>query len=75
MRRATIWANMHQDDSSAILARYTKLSTETSRTMTRATYDSTPLTGTMLQPVIDAAAKYGTLEHAFNGNELLASTP
>jgi hypothetical protein len=51
-----------------------KLQPEIAKTMTRAAYDTS---GTMnparMQPVIDAAATYGTLTKSFPATELIAN--
>ena len=74
--RAAVWANAHPDESAAILARYTKLTVETIRSMARARYDTTgTLDPALMQPVIDTAAKYGTLTHPFPASEIIAPTP
>jgi NitT/TauT family transport system substrate-binding protein len=74
--RAAVWANAHPSESAAILARYTKMTVEMIRTMARAKYDTTgALDPTLMQPVIDTAARYGTLSHAFPASELIAPAP
>jgi NitT/TauT family transport system substrate-binding protein len=73
---AARWANAHPEKSAAILVRYTKMMPDTVRTMARAKYDtSTLLDPALMQPVIDAAAKYGTLAHSFPASELIAPVP
>ena len=71
--KAAAWANAHPAESAAILVRYTKMTLETVRTMRRATYDTSgTLDPAMIQPVIDASAKYGTLSRPFPASELIA---
>ncbi len=74
IQKTAVWANTHHDKSAEILLKYLKLQPEIAKTMTRATYDTT---GTMdpalMQPVIDVAAKYGTLTKPFPAAELIAN--
>jgi NitT/TauT family transport system substrate-binding protein len=76
MQKTAIWANAHHTESGAILLKYLKLDPDVAKNMTRATYDTS---GTMnpafMQPVIDAAAKYGTLTKSFPATELIANSP
>lgn len=73
IQKTAVWANAHHDQSAAILLKYLKLQPEVAKNMTRATYDTS---GTMnpafMQPVIDTAAKYGTLAKSFPAQELIA---
>jgi NitT/TauT family transport system substrate-binding protein len=74
--RAGVWGNAHPDQSAAILARYSKMSLETIRSMARARYDTTgTLDPALIQPVIDAAAKYGSIARPFPAAELIAPIP
>jgi ABC-type nitrate/sulfonate/bicarbonate transport system substrate-binding protein len=74
--KAASWANAHPDQSAAILVRYTKMTLDTVRSMARAKYDTSgTLDPALMQPVIDAAAKYGTLTHSFPASELIAPVP
>ena len=52
------WANANHDETAAILARHTNLTVATISTITRAVYDTSPATGALLQPILDAQAKY-----------------
>lgn len=65
------WANGHHDGSAAILAKYSKIDPATLREMTRALY-ATSLTPQMIQPPLDAAAKYGLLSRPVSAGELIA---
>lgn len=58
VRAIADWANGHHDESAKVLERHTKITAETAATMVRARYGAT-LTTAMLQPAIDAAARYG----------------
>jgi NitT/TauT family transport system substrate-binding protein len=74
MQKTAIWANSHQTESGAILLKYMKLDPAVAKSMTRATYDTSgTLNPAYMQPVIDAAAKYGTLTKSFPATELIAS--
>jgi NitT/TauT family transport system substrate-binding protein len=57
MRQASQWANTHQKESAQILLKHTRITPETAATMSRVEY-ATTLDPKLLQPSIDAAAKY-----------------
>jgi NitT/TauT family transport system substrate-binding protein len=59
MRRASVWANAHQKESAQMLLQHTRITPETAATMGRVSY-ATALDPKLLQPSIDAAAKYST---------------
>jgi NitT/TauT family transport system substrate-binding protein len=59
MRQASVWANAHQKESAQILLHHTRITPETAATMSRVGY-ATTLDPKLLQPSIDAAAKYAT---------------
>ena len=59
MRQTAVWANAHQKESAQILLHHTRITAETAATMSRVTY-ATTLDPKLLQPSIDAAAKYAT---------------
>jgi NitT/TauT family transport system substrate-binding protein len=65
------WANAHQRESGAILMKYSKLDPAVVAAMTRTQY-STSLEPKLLQPLIDAGAKFGMLSAAVNGATLIA---
>lgn len=54
------WANGHLDDSAAITAKYNALPLETARGMTRVRF--APLDPKLLQPVLDAAYRYKSID-------------
>jgi NitT/TauT family transport system substrate-binding protein len=64
------WANAHHDESAAILARYSKIDPTTLHKMTRAVY-ATSLTPQMIQPPLDAAARYGLVSRRVGAGELI----
>jgi NitT/TauT family transport system substrate-binding protein len=57
MRQTAEWANAHQKESAQILLHHTRITPETAATMSRVEY-ATTLDPKLLQPSIDAAAKY-----------------
>ena len=63
------WANANHPQSAAILSKYAKSHVDPS--MPRVTYGERP-TAALVQPVIDAAAKYGQLSAPFPAAELFA---
>lgn len=65
------WANAHQDLSAPILAKYSKLDLDRVRAMTRAVY-ATSLDPKMVQPVLDNAAKFKSLDRPFKAADLIA---
>lgn len=62
------WANAHHDESAKILEKYTKLATPPG--MKRVPFAEKAEAG-QIQPVIDAAARYGVLKASFPAAELL----
>lgn len=64
------WANSHHDDTAVIAARQTKLSIETVRGMTRVRY--APLDAKLVQPVLDAALKYKSIDKAVSASDIIA---
>jgi len=65
------WANHHRSETAAILAKQTTLDVERIQTMRRAVY-ATSLDPGMMQPVLDAAYTYKTIDRRVNANDLLA---
>lgn len=74
MKQTAEWANTHRPESALILLKYTKLTPEIVARMQRATYGTT-LDPSLLQPVIDNAAKYGTFPRTVTAAELTWSPP
>lgn len=68
---ASRWSNEHPDLTAAILAKYTHLELAKVRAMKRARY-ATALEPGMLQPVIDAAAKYKAVAKDVQAATLIA---
>jgi NitT/TauT family transport system substrate-binding protein len=65
------WANTHRPDSATILVKYAKLDPAVVRAMARCQYADN-LDVKLIQPALDAAAKYGALEHAMQASEIIA---
>ncbi len=63
------WANKNQTRSAQILAKYAKVTV--SPTMARVGY-AERLTPSQIQPLIDAAARYGTIKGSFPASDLFA---
>jgi NitT/TauT family transport system substrate-binding protein len=74
MKQTADWANSHHKESAAILLKYTKLTPEIVARMQRATY-GTALEPSLLQPVIDNAAKYGSFPRPVTAAELTWAPP
>ncbi len=70
MRQAATWARTHRREADDALAAREKVSSETLRTMTPASY-ADALLPALMQPVIDVAAKYGLLAGSFPAEELI----
>jgi NitT/TauT family transport system substrate-binding protein len=71
MKQTAEWANAHHAESAAILLKYTKVTPEIVAKMQRATYGTTGLDASLLQPVIDNAAKYGSFPRPVTAAELM----
>jgi NitT/TauT family transport system substrate-binding protein len=65
------WANAHQSESGAILAKYSKLPPEAVAAMARSTY-AVSLTPTTLQPLLDIAFKNSVITRSVSASELIA---
>jgi NitT/TauT family transport system substrate-binding protein len=59
MQKTAVWANTHKKESAQILLKHTRITPETAATMSRVEY-ATALDPKMMQPSIDAAAKYSS---------------
>jgi NitT/TauT family transport system substrate-binding protein len=74
MKQTAEWANGHHAESAAILLKYTKVTADIVAKMQRATYGTT-LDASLLQPVIDNAAKYGSFPRPVTAAELMWTPP
>jgi len=72
--KAAAWANTHEKESAAILVANSKLDPAIANTMARAVY-GTQLEPALLQPVIDAAVKYGIIPQPIPVGDLMWSPP
>jgi NitT/TauT family transport system substrate-binding protein len=71
MAEAAAWGNANHTASAAILAKYINKTPAEIEAVTRAPY-GTKMTPDLLQPSIDAAAKYGLIKAAFPAGELIS---
>jgi NitT/TauT family transport system substrate-binding protein len=72
--KAAVWANSHEKESAAILVANSKLDPATAATMARAVY-GTQLEPSLIQPVIDAAVKYGIIDKPIAASDLMWTAP
>lgn len=70
LTRATAYANAHYDEMIPVIASFTKLTPNVLRNM-RHIKDAPALNAGDLQPVIDAAAKYGAIQNSFPARDML----
>lgn len=70
MAQTARWANANHAQSAQILSAVTKMSPEVANKMERAYYGERLEPG-LLQPVIDATAKYGVIPKAFPASEII----
>jgi len=66
-----LWANQNRPATAAILEKYSKMSHDTIAHLTRMAY-SERLDPALIQPIIDASARYGFLPQAFPASALFA---
>ncbi len=64
------YANEHHDETAAVLAKSSGLEEKVIRSMTRASYGERLVPG-LIQPVLDAAFKYGSLKAPMTAKELI----
>lgn len=69
--RANQYANTHHDQTVDLIADFSGIDRATVATMTRALYVTT-LDPSLLQPIIDDAARYGAIKQAFSASELIS---
>jgi NitT/TauT family transport system substrate-binding protein len=70
MTEISRWANTHHNESGDILAKAGKMDPEAVRGMTRCSYAETVNPG-QIQPLLDAATKYGILSRPVPASELI----
>jgi NitT/TauT family transport system substrate-binding protein len=72
--KSATWANSHRQESAQILARYMNIAPDQLESMPRAVYDDQArLNPRLVQPVIEAAVKYGSLAHTMPAANLIWS--
>ncbi len=74
MREIAQWSNTHHDESAPILAKYSKLPPATIAHMRRGDF-AERFDPAQIQPVIDAAAKYGIIAAPFRAGEIIFGAP
>jgi NitT/TauT family transport system substrate-binding protein len=67
------WANGHRPDSALILAKYAQLDPAVAQRMTRCQY-ADDLDPKLLQPSIDAAAKFGAMDKPIPAGDIILPT-
>ena len=70
MAEVSRWANGHHGESAEMLAKAGKMDPEVVRGMTRCSYAET-VSAAQIQPLLDAATKYGILAQAVSASELI----
>ncbi len=65
------WANTHDAETAAMLVDFAKLEPEVAKKMIRVAYGDR-LNAALVQPVIDAAAKYGVIPKGFPASEIFS---
>lgn len=71
MAQAAAWANANHAASAEILSKYTGKTSAEIESVTRAPY-GTKITPELVQPSIDAAAKYGLIKASFPATDLIS---
>ena len=72
MRETAQWANSNHAASAVLLAKYTKLPLATIEKMHRGEFAES-FDANHIQPVIDAAAKYGVIEKSFPASDIFTA--
>jgi NitT/TauT family transport system substrate-binding protein len=67
------WANVHRTDSAKILVKYAKMDPAAVNGMARCRYAES-LDVKLIQPALDAAVKYGVLDHAMQASEIIGAS-
>jgi NitT/TauT family transport system substrate-binding protein len=71
MQTASAYCNTHQAQTVELLASFTKMDPATIATMSRTVFAAT-LDPALIQPLIDTAAKYKTIDKPFDAREFIA---
>ena len=72
IRETAVWANRNHDATATIISSAAKIPKETFTGMNRQTFSEGKLEPAIVQPIIDASARYGFLPRAFPAAELFA---
>lgn len=72
--QAAAYTNAHHAKTAPLIAELSGIPVDTIQHMTRVT-DGTILSAALLQPVIDAAAKYGAIKRSYRAQELIFTAP
>jgi NitT/TauT family transport system substrate-binding protein len=72
IRETALWANRNHDATAAILSSVSKLPTA-AYAVARQRFSDGQLDPAMIQPIIDASARYGVLKSAFPAADLIAA--
>lgn len=67
------WANVHHPETAAILTKYSHVSLDVTRVMTRAVY-SESLDPRLIQPSVDVAYRYKLLDRPVSASEIIVPT-
>jgi NitT/TauT family transport system substrate-binding protein len=67
---AAAYTNAHHDETAPLLADFSSIPADTIAHMTRVT-NGTGVSAAQIQPVLDAAVKFGNVKHAFPAAELI----
>jgi NitT/TauT family transport system substrate-binding protein len=73
LRESARWANANPDKTAAINSRYSGVPAADLMSQHRQVFGDGTLDPSMIQPIIDASAKYGFLPHGFPATELFAT--
>jgi NitT/TauT family transport system substrate-binding protein len=74
IEQAAVWGNAHHTESVQILLKYSKLDPAIAATMQRSVYGTT-LEPALVQPVIDASARYHIIDQSFPASDILWQAP
>lgn len=67
------WANLHQDLTAPMLVKYAKLDPAVVHVIRRCPYVVDPLRPDLLQPVLDAAARFSTISRPVDARSIIAT--
>jgi NitT/TauT family transport system substrate-binding protein len=75
LQAAARWANTHHTATAAIISRYSRVPVEVLLAENRQRFSDGDLDPTLIQPIIDASARYGFMPRSFPAEELFATSP